>query len=330
MLSDTEPRARLRDLRLPVFAAPMFLVSGPELVIAACRAGIVGSFPAPNVRTVEELDDWLATITTELGDASSDGAWPVAPWALNLVTHSTNPRLPLDLALVEKYRPPIVITALGSPAPAIEVVHSYGGLVFADVNNLFYARKAAAAGADGLVLVCAGAGGHTGELCNYVFVEEVRAFFDGYIALAGGIGTGRAVAAAEVMGADFAYIGTRFIPTTESRADEGHQQMIVASTADDLMVTKAFTGARASMLKPSIIAQGLDPAVIATQTARMNFTGLEGAEVKPWKGIWAAGQGIGSIAAIEPTATVVERLEREYQDTVRTTHFAGGVAASAG
>lgn len=329
MLSDTDIRKRLRTLRLPVFAAPMFLVSGPELVIAACRAGIVGSFPAPNVRTVEELDVWLATITTAL-DEPADSPWPQAPWALNLVTHRTNPRLPHDLALVAKYKPPIVITALGSPAPAIETVHSYGGLVFADVNNVTYAKKAAAAGADGLVLVCAGAGGHTGELCNYVFVEEVRSFFDGYIALAGGIGTGRAVAAAEVMGADFAYVGTRFIPTEESRADPEHQKMIVASAADDLMVTKAFTGARASMLKPSIIAQGLDLEEVATRTAKMNFTGLEGQEVKPWKGIWAAGQGIGTIDAIEPIAAVVDRLADEYAAVVRAPTFAGRVAESVG
>ncbi len=314
MLSDNNIRRRLRDLRIPVFAAPMFLVSGPELVVACCKAGIVGSFPAPNVRTVEELDVWLDRITRELAEASSDGDWPVAPWALNLVTHRTNPRLPHDLKLVEKYQPPIVITALGSPIPAIETVHSYGGLVFADVNNLFYARKAAEAGADGLVLVCAGAGGHTGELCNFVFVEEVRKFYDGYIALAGGIGTGRAVAAAEFMGADFGYVGTRFIPTAESLAEEGHQQMIVASTADDLLVTKAFTGARASMLKPSIVAQGLDPDQVASQTARMNFTGLEGREVKPWKGIWAAGQCIGAISAVEPTAAIVERMAGEYSE----------------
>lgn len=330
MLSDTDIRKRLRHLRLPVFAAPMFLVSGPELVIAACRAGIVGSFPAPNVRTVEELDVWLATITAALDDKPVSTSWPVAPWALNLVTHRTNPRLPHDLALVEKYQPPIVITALGSPAPAIEVVHSYGGLVFADVNSVFYARKAAATGADGLILVCAGAGGHTGELCNTVFVEEVRSFFEGYIALAGGIGSGRAIAAAEVMGADFAYIGTRFIPTEESRAAAEHQKMIVASTADDLMVTKAFTGARASMLKPSIIAQGLDLEEIATRTAKMNFTGLEGQEVKPWKGIWTAGQGIGAIDAIEPLARVVDRLAEDYTAVVRAPAFSGRLAASVG
>lgn len=310
MLDVQDTRRRLKELRLPAFAAPMFLVSGPELVIACCRAGIVGSFPSPNVRTVEELEQWILRIKDALDGQTA------APWALNLVTHSTNKRLPHDLALVERYRPPIVITALGSPAPAIEVVHSYGGLVFADVNSLFYARKAAGAGADGLVLVCAGAGGHTGELCNYVFVEEVRKFYDGYIALAGGIATGRAVAAARLMGADFAYIGTRFIATNESLAEDGYRNMLVDCTAQDLVVSRAFTGARASMLKPSIVAQGIDLDIVATGTARLNFTGLEGREVKPWKGIWSAGQGVGAITAIEPAAAVIDRLAEEYAEIV--------------
>ncbi len=315
MLDVRDTRRRLIELRLPVFAAPMFLVSGPELVIACCRAGIVGSFPSPNVRTVEELEVWISQIEDALRQPAA-GGHVIAPWALNLVTHTTNKRLPQDLALVERYRPPIVITALGSPAPAIEVVHSYGGLVFADVNSLFYARKAAAAGADGLVLVCAGAGGHTGELCNYVFVEEVRKFYDGYIALAGGIATGRAVAAARLMGADFAYIGTRFIAATESAAEDGYRQMLIDCSAQDLVVSRAFTGARASMLKPSIVAQGIDLDVVATGTAKLNFTGLEGREVKPWKGIWSAGQGIGAIDVIEPAAAIVERLAREYDEVV--------------
>jgi nitronate monooxygenase len=311
MLDMSATRRRLAQLRLPVFAAPMFLVSGPELVIACCRAGVVGSFPSPNVRTVEELEVWISQIEDALRETPPDGR-PAAPWALNLVTHTTNKRLPQDLVLVERYRPPIVITALGSPAPAIEVVHSYGGLVFADVNSLFYARKAAAVGADGLVLVCAGAGGHTGELCNYVFVEEVRKFYDGYIALAGGIATGRAVAAARVMGADFAYIGTRFIAATESLAEDDYRRMLLGCSAQDLVVSRAFTGARASMLKPSIIAQGIDLEVVATGTAKLNFTGLEGREVKPWKGIWSAGQGVGAITAIEPAAAIVDRLAAEY------------------
>ncbi|GAB4177361.1 MAG: nitronate monooxygenase family protein [Thalassobaculales bacterium] len=298
-------RARLARLRLPVIAAPMFLVSGPDLVVACCKAGVVGSFPTPNVRTVEELDTWIAKIGQALGPED-------APWAMNLVTHSTNKRLPLDLERVARARPPIVITALGSPAPAVQAVHAYGGLVLADVNSLFYARKAVDAGADGLVLVSAGAGGHTGHLSNLVFVEEVRRFFSGLVVLAGAIGSGRAVLAAQVLGADLAYVGTGFIAAEESLAEPAYKQMLVDSTADDLIVTKAFTGANASMLKPSILAQGLDPAEIATRTAKMNFTGLEGAEVKAWKGIWSAGQGVGAVTAIEPAAAIVDRLAREY------------------
>ncbi len=306
-------RGRLARLRLPVFAAPMFLVSGPDLLVACCKAGVVGSLPAPNVRTSAELDVWLQQVTAALGPDYAEGGNPAtAPWALNLVTHSTNPRLPSDLEVVARHKPPIVITALGSPAPVIDVVHSYGGLVFADVNSIAYARKAAATGVDGLVLVAAGAGGHTGHLCNYVFVEEVRAFFPGMIALAGGISTGRSILAAQVMGADFAYIGTKFIATDESLAEDGYRQMLIQCAADDLVVTKAFTGANASMMKPSIVAQGLDIADIVSRQAKMNFTGLEGAEVKPWKGIWSAGQGVGSIDAVVPTSVLVDRLADEY------------------
>jgi len=307
MLMIPDAQSALRRLRLPVFAAPMFLVSGPELVVACCKAGIVGSLPAPNARNAGELRVFLDFIRSELGDD------PSSPWALNLVTHSTNKRLPDDLELVKTYRPPIVITALGGPRPAVEVVHEYGGLVFADVNSVAYARKAAATGVDGLVLVCAGAGGHTGDLCGSVFVDEVRKFFPGYIALAGGISSGRAVLAAKALGADFAYIGTSFMAASESRTDPAHQQMLLTCSAEDLIVTRAFTGARANMLVPSIVAQGLDLEAIATSRAKMNFTGLEGAEVKPWKGIWSAGQGVGAIREIEPVSRIVERLDQEYR-----------------
>ncbi|MBR1217337.1 nitronate monooxygenase [Bradyrhizobium sp. U87765 SZCCT0131] len=306
------PRARLARLRLPVFAAPMFLVSGPELVVACCKAGIVGSIPAPNARNAEELEIFMRRIADDLADGEA------APWALNLVTHRTNKRLPDDLALVDKYRPPIVITALGGPAPVIETVHRYNGLVFADVNSVAYARKAVAAGVDGLVLVCAGAGGHTGDLCGPVFLQEVREFFDGYLALAGGIATGRAVLASRAMGADFAYMGTAFMAAEESRTDPGHRDMLLSCSAQDLIVTRAFTGARANMLVPSILAQGLDLAEIAVSTAKMNFTGLEGAEVKPWKGIWSAGQGVGAIKAVEPAASIVARLAEEYRAASRS------------
>ncbi|MEQ8696169.1 MAG: nitronate monooxygenase [Bauldia litoralis] len=304
-------RARLGRLRIPAFAAPMFLVSGPDLVVAACRSGVVGSFPAPNARTTEILDAWLGEITSRLEEPSATGV-DQAPWAVNMVVHSTTQRMPYDLEVVVKYKAPIVITALGSPARVVDEIHAYGGLVFADVNSVGYARKAVDAGVDGLVLVCSGAGGHTGQLCNFAFVDEVRRFWDGYIALGGGISTGRAIRAAEVMGADFAYIGTRFIATEESMAEQAYRDMLADCTAEDLMVSKAFTGANASMLVPSIVNQGLDPVELADKKAKMNFTGQEGMEVKPWKGIWTAGQGVGSIDGTSTVEDLVATLKREY------------------
>ncbi|MCB1408675.1 MAG: nitronate monooxygenase, partial [Rhodobacteraceae bacterium] len=267
----------LTTLRLPAMAAPMFLVSNPDLVVACCKAGIVGSFPAPNLRTSAELGDWMAEIRARLSPGD-------APWALNLVTHSTSPRLAGDLEQVAIHQPPVVITALGSPRPVIPTVHGYGGLVFADVVSVALAKKAAEAGADGLVLVCSGAGGHTGELSPLVFVERVRQFFDGPIALAGAINTGEAILAARVLGADLAYLGTAFLAAEENMAQPEYRQMCVDSDATDLMVTRAFTGARASMLKPSMIAKGLDPADLEFKVAKMNFTGRKDEAVKPWSG----------------------------------------------
>lgn len=302
---------RLKALRLPAFAAPMFLVSTPELVIATCRAGIVGTFPSPNLRTSAELGGWMAQVNEGLKQPAT-GDWPVAPWALNMVTHSTNPRLPTDLEQVAEHQPPIVITALGSPKPVIPKVKSYGGLVFADVISEELARKAADAGVDGLVLVCSGAGGHTGELSPLVFVERVRRFFDGYIALGGAISSGDAILAAQALGADFGYIGTAFIPAQETMAEADYRQMLVECSASDLMVTRAFTGARASMLKPSMVRQGLDPAELEFKVAKMRFTGLKDKEVKPWSGIWGAGQGVGRIEKVEPAADIVDRFADEY------------------
>lgn len=304
-------RDQLTKLRAPALAAPMFLVSTPELVIANCRSGIVGTFPTPNLRTSEELGVWMKQVNDGLKQPSL-GNWPVAPWALNMVTHSTNKRLPSDLEQVEKHRPPIVITALGSPKPVLPTVQAYGGLVFADVISEDLARKAADTGVDGLVLVCSGAGGHTGELSPMAFVERVRKFFDGYIALGGGISNGSAILASQTLGADFGYIGTSFIPATESMADDAYRQMLVDCSARDLMVTRAFTGARASMLIPSMINQGLDPAELEFKVVKMNFTGLKDEKIKPWTGIWGAGQGIGSIEKVEPAAEIVNRLAGEY------------------
>lgn len=296
---------------MPLFAAPMFLLSGPKLVINACKSGIVGAFPTPNARTPGILDEWLTEIDEALDDDSAASAG-YAPYAANLVVHSTNERFPDDLAVVVRHRSPIVITALGSPARVVEPVHDYGGLVFADVNSVAYARKAAATGVDGLVLVCGGAGGHTGALNPFAFVEEVRTFWDGYIALAGGIASGSAILASIAAGADFAYMGTSFIATEESQAEAAYKQMVVDCTAEDLLVTKAFTGADASMMIPSIVNQGLDPAEIAERKIKMNYTGQDGADVKPWKGIWAAGQGVGCITKVQPVADLVDDLAGEY------------------
>lgn len=298
------PSDLLARLRLPVVAAPMFLASGPELVIAASRAGIVGSFPTPNCRTVQQLDDWLTRITTEL-DADPDAA----PWALNLITHSTNARLGEDLEMVAKHQPPVVITALGSPKPVIETVHAYGGIVLADVVSLKLAGKAAEAGADGLVCVSTGAGGHTGHLSPLAFIAAVRASFDGLVCVGGGIATGAGIAGAVAAGADLVYMGTRFLATPESIAIEEHKRMVVDSSIDDLVVSAAVTGTPASWLRPSLEAVGIDPSSAAP--IDRNYSS-EMSNIRRWKDTWAAGQGLDNINAIEPTADIVDRLEAEY------------------
>ena len=257
------------------------------------------------------LDEWLTKIKDALDDGS-DQSSSYAPYAANLVVHRTNKRFAADFDVVVKHRVPIVITALGSPAKVVEPVQNYGGVVIADVNSVEYARKAADTGVDGLALVCSGAGGHTGALNPFAFVEEVRKFWDGYIVLAGAISSGAGILASIAAGADFAYMGTSFIATNESLAEREYKQMVVDCTAQDLMVTKAFTGANASMMIPSIVNQGLDPKAIAGKVAKLNYTGQDGAEAKPWKGIWAAGQGLGSINKVQPVAQLVDDLVAEY------------------
>lgn len=289
-------------LRLPIIAAPMFLVSGPELVIAACKAGIGGAFPTPNCRTVEDLDRWMDQITRAL--QPGDG-----PWVANLITHSTNSRLADDLAMVARYKPPIVITALGSPKPVMDTVKGYGGQVFADVVSMKLARKAAEAGVDGLACVSAGAGGHTGHLSPFAFVSAVREFFEGTLVIGGGIADGAGVAGAIAAGADIVYMGTRFLATRESMAENDYKQMVVNCDADDLIVSPAVTGTDASWLKPSLRAAGLDPDDLGGAIQR----DYSGGQSKRWKDIWAAGQGLGRIEAIEPVAEVVARLEQEYR-----------------
>lgn len=308
-------RTHAARLRLPVVAAPMFLVSGPDLVVAACKAGIVGAFPTPNCRTVADLDRWMASIVA--------GIAPGAPWAVNLITHSTNSRLADDLRLVATYRPPMVITALGSPKPAIEVVHGYGGVVVADVVNVPLARKAIAAGADGLACVSAGAGGHTGFLSPFAFVSAVRDAFDGLVILGGGIGDGAGVAGAIAAGADLVYMGTRFIPTVESIAPQRHKDLVVAAAIDDLVVSAGITGTPAIWLKQSLRDVGYDPDDMPAKPERAYDSNDTGP--KRWSETFAAGQGVGASRAIETTAAVVDRLAIEYataQDRLAATRRA--------
>lgn len=316
MTSKRLPGGRLpemwRDrLTLPLIAAPMFLISGPELVIAACAEGVVGAFPTPNARNPAILDDWLDRITRTLGErAQAEPGRKIAPWAANLVVHRSNDRLADDLALVVRYEAPLVITALGSPRAVIDQVHGYGGRVFADVNSVPFARKAVEAGADGLVLVAAGAGGHTGQMTGFAFVPAVREFFDGPIVLAGGIADGAGIRAAEVLGADLAYMGTRFIAAEESLAHSDYRQMLVDATEQDLILTNAITGVHANWLKPSMIRAGLDPEKLE-RDPDIDFTDPQSG-AKRWANIWSAGHGVGAVDRIEPVADLVARLKREY------------------
>ncbi|MEQ8265611.1 MAG: nitronate monooxygenase [Parvibaculum sp.] len=292
-------------LKLPLVAAPMFLISGPELVIAACRAGVIGSFPTPNARTVAQLDEWFDRITSELDETH-------APWAANVVVHRSNSRLDEDLELVIRYKAPIVITALGSPRAIVERVHAYGGLVFADVNSVPFARKAVDAGVDGLVLVAAGAGGHTGQMTGFSFVPAVREFFDGPVILGGGITNGAGIRAAEVLGADLAYIGTRFIACEESLAVPDYRAMLISSTVDDLILTRAITGVAANWLKPSIVRAGMDIDAME-KNPDIDFTDPQSG-AKRWAQVWSAGHGVGMIDRVEPVASLVARLREEYDD----------------
>lgn len=287
----------------------MFLVSGTALVTAACNAGVIGAFPAPNARTIEELDAWLAAITVARTPDS-------APYAVNIICHRTYTRRPAELELLAKYRVPIVITALGSPREVVEEVHAYGGIVLADVNSVRFARKAADVGVDGLVLVAAGAGGHTGQMTGFAFVDAVRQFWDGYIVLAGGISTGRGIRAAQALGADLVYMGTRFIATEESLAVQEYRQMIVDSTADDLILTDGVTGVPANFLIPSFTQRGLDPTALRKPAgAAVDFQSPY-EDTKAWKHLWSAGQGVGAITDIQPVAAVVATLQREYAEAV--------------
>ncbi len=290
-------------LRLPLLIAPMFLVSSVDLVIAACRHGAIGSLPTPNARTVEDLEAWLQRIAGAL--TAED-----APWAINLVVHRSNDRLAQDLALVEKYRPPLVITALGSPRAVIDRVHAYGGLVFADVNSLRYAQQAAQLGVDGLVLVAAGAGGHTGQMAAFAMVPAIREFFGGTLVLGGGLGDGAAIRAAEVLGADLASMGTRFIACPETLASDAYRQMLVESSIEDLILSKAITGVSAYWLRNSLAAAGLDLASLEREVP-IDFTDPKSA-ARRWTKVWSAGHGVGAIKSIQPARAVLDVLHQEY------------------
>lgn len=287
---------------MPVIVAPMFLVSGVELVTAACRAGVIGAFPAPNARTIDVLDGWCAEIALRVSGSS-------APWALGVVAHRSYPRLAAEVELIAAHRPPVVITALGSPQHVVDTVHAYRGLVLADVATTGQACKAAEAGVDGLLLVCAGAGGHTGQYSPFAFVEEVRAFWPGPIALAGGVGTGRAIAAALVAGADLVSVGTRFIATHESLVSDAYREMVVSAQLSDLVVSDALTGAPAVWLRPSLEAAG---AAAPSAVGGIDFSTITGGEQRRWRDVWSAGNGLVGARRIASVADVVDELEREY------------------
>jgi nitronate monooxygenase len=303
----------LTKLRLPVIAAPMFLVSGPELVIAQCKAGIVGSFPALNARPAAQLDEWLAQITEAL---AGDGA--AAPFAVNLIVHRTNGRLDEDLATCARWKVPLVITSLGAREDVNAAVRGWGGLVLHDVIDDAFARKAIEKGADGLIAVAAGAGGHAGAQSPFALVQEIRDWFAGPLALSGAIACGRSILAAQAMGADFAYIGSPWIATPEARAPDAYKQAIVAGHAADIVYTNLFTGVHGNYLRGSIAAAGLDPDDLPeSDPSKMDFGSGGNTAAKAWKDIWGSGQGIGAVRAVEPVASRVERLAGQYEDAKR-------------
>jgi len=291
-------------LRLPAICAPMFLVTGPDMVISACQAGVVGTFPATNARTKDQLVTWLDRISSTVTKTD-------APWALNMITHNSYGRFDAELDLVKRYQPELVITALGGPHRVTDAVHDYGGLVFADVNSPKFARKAIEKGADGLVLICAGAGGHTGEYAMIPFVEEVRTFFDGPIIVGGGIGTGRGIKAVEALGVDFAYLGTRFLACQESLINDDYRQMVWDSQMEDLITSRAITGALGNWMRASVEAAGLTEESMKA-VAKIDFSQDMHAGTKAWKHVWSAGQGVGLVHEPESVADVVETLLRQY------------------
>lgn len=308
-------KEQLKALELPVIAAPMFLVSGIELVVEGCKSGVVTTFPLLNARTTEDLEKWMQAITTQLKEVEESGQ-SVAPWGVNLVVHKSNDRYDADVKLIEKYQPPIVITSLGKPTDIAKIVHAYGGLVFSDVISIKHAKKAIEAGIDGLILVCNGAGGHAGTLHPMAFVHEVKQFYDGLIILSGAISTGQDILAAQVMGADLAYMGTRFITTEESMASNNYKQMIINAQASDIIYTDKISGVNANFISQSILNAGIDPNHLE-KPKELEIVHKVDEEAKAWKDIWSAGHGVGSIKEVLPIAKLVEKLNEEYEESVR-------------
>jgi len=321
----------LRDrLRLPVIASPLFIISGPDLVIAQCKAGVVGSFPALNARPASLLDEWLHRITEELAAWDRDHPdTPSAPFAVNHIVHKTNDRLEHDLECSTKWKAPVVITSLGAREDVNAAVHSYGGVVMHDIINDRFARKAVEKGADGLIAVAAGAGGHAGRLSPFALVQEIRQWFDGPVALSGSIANGHAILGAQAMGADLAYIGSAFIATEEANAEQAYKDMIVASSGDDIVYSNLFTGVHGNYLAPSIRAAGMDPENLPeSDPSKMNFGSGGNQKAKAWRDIWGCGQGIGAVKDVPPAAELVARLAEEYEkakaELAEKTSFTGG------
>ena len=308
------PKHIKNNLSIPVIGSPLFLVSGPELVIAQCKAGIIGSFPALNARPQHVLGEWIVRIKTELAEYQAQNPdKKVAPFAVNQICHGSNDRLMDDMATCVEHEVPIIITSLRPPAELVEAAHSYGGLVYHDVINVRHAKKAAEQGVDGLILVCAGAGGHAGALSPFALLREVKEWFDGTVILSGSIGDGYSVASSLALGADFAYMGTRFIATKEANADQGYKEMLIESAADDIVYSNLFTGVSGNYLKPSIKNAGLDPDNLPeADKSAMNFGSGGNTDAKAWKDIWGSGQGIGGIKDDPSVGDLVERIIEEY------------------
>ena len=312
------PKILQDNLSIPVIGSPLFLVSGPELVIAQCKAGIVGSFPALNARPQHVLEEWLIRIKEELAQAKAeDPELSIAPYAVNQICHASNDRLMGDMELCVKHEAPIIITSLRPPEEIVTAAHSYGGLVYHDVISVRHAKKAAEQGVDGLILVCAGAGGHAGTLSPFALVREVREFFDGTIILSGSISSGSAIASTLALGADLAYLGTRFIATEEANAEQDYKDMLIKSAAGDIVYSSLFTGVHGNYLKGSIEKAGLDPNNLPeADKSSMNFGSGGNTDAKAWKDIWGSGQGIGSIKDSPSVQTLVDQLTKEFKEAV--------------